>query len=169
MNYLDKLKRYELTNSGAAPEDGRPSKLHKSITLDQGILVEVPDPVAEKLLRQAGGEIKACTPDDLTDVIQEPLPCSICQQARFWCPTCPEPGQWVCGCDHPIAAKDLASEPAHPLTAHPGEPITWNSPLFGALTGVFLGRVGRRQIRVHHPLTGQAAVIPMAWLVGMND
>ena len=50
-----------------------------------------------------------------------------------------------------------------PLTAVQG--VSWDSPLFGRLEGVFVEPVGRRQIRVHHPLTGQQAVIPASWLL----
>jgi hypothetical protein len=49
----------------------------------------------------------------------------------------------------------------------PGQYITWQSAL-GRLTGLVLERVGRAQVRVHHPLTQTDAVISLSRLVEVS-
>lgn len=49
-------------------------------------------------------------------------------------------------------------------TLTPGQPVEWDSPLFGLLRGVLIEPVGAAFVRVWHPLTDREAVIPRSWL-----
>lgn len=98
-----------------------------------------------------------------------PNSCPHCKLELFWCHTCAAAAQgWVCGCTHPRQAQDLIGAPLANPNLVVGEVVKWKSPFFGVLSGVYLGSVGPRQVRVRHPLTVEDAVIPTTWLVGVN-
>jgi hypothetical protein len=110
-------------------------------------------------------EAKPMSVTEPQDPAIQPDPCSLCREDRFWCATCPPQGHWVCSCDHPRLAIVMRQGKAVPEGLVPGQAISWDSPLFGVLAGVYLGPVGRYQVRVHHPLAERDAVIPAAWVI----
>ncbi len=118
---------------------------------------------AEPAMKPEGSPLP--TTEELADPASQPAPCQLCRETHFWCATCPPNGHWVCSCDHPRMAISMRQGKAMPEGLTPGQPVSWDSPLFGVLSGVYLRSVGRYQVAVRHPLAEREAVIPAAWLV----
>jgi len=63
----------------------------------------------------------------------------------------------------PGKVRAVAADPI--LAVHPGSRVTWQSPLFGLLTGTVAGVCVDGFLEVHHPLTEQPTTIPLSWVV----
>lgn len=53
--------------------------------------------------------------------------------------------------------------------ATPGRIVEWNSPIFGALSGVVQKVLEDRSIIAFHPLTGEPTSIPIDWIIRIRD
>lgn len=51
------------------------------------------------------------------------------------------------------------------LAVEPGSTVTWDSPLFGRVTGQVMAVCVDGFLEVHHPLTKQPTTIPLSWMV----
>lgn len=55
---------------------------------------------------------------------------------------------------------------ANPIfVVHPGYQVTWQSPLFGLVTGTVATVCLEGFLEVYHPLTEQLTTIPLSWVV----
>ncbi len=157
-------------------------KNQPEILLKPGEPVDMPEASARQLLAKAAGKVRVVEALTTVRALVDPvrgtphaersseemgpsLRCATCRRERFWCATCSDHGQWVCGCTHLRLALQVRARPVTSPMLVLGQAVSWDSPLMGRLTGLYLGAIGRRQIEVLHPLTQQRAVIPTAWLL----
>jgi hypothetical protein len=145
----------------------KPLRVHlrdRTVDLRPGQPTELNDEEGARLLEKRPDVVRVIPVAEVQAPTVQPEPCQLCREELFWCATCPPKGHWACSCDHPRMAKAMRAGKTVPAGLLPGQSVSWDSPLFGVLSGPYLGPVSRLQVRVQHPLTEREAVIPAAWL-----
>jgi hypothetical protein len=67
----------------------------------------------------------------------------------------------------PGKVRAVAGDPI--LAVHPGSRVTWESPLFGQVTGTVTAVCVDGFLEVHHPLTEHPTTIPLSWVVRREE